>query len=113
MGGSGTGSGYPTRGGGGAEGDCDLQIQATLFGPVLAVVSGLNVGDILDIVLLPSGATSSVAVMTRSAPIQQAGTIAGVSQQAELVRCIQDGINYEAEVIQLAGPTVRLDIRMA
>ena len=113
MGGSGS-SGKHSSGGAGSgrvgRDACDLTFRTNLFGPVPQVVATLRVGDILDIVLLSQNQPPAVGVYTRSAPIQQAGTIAGVRQLPDLINCMQDGHNYEARITQLADSAVTIDV---
>ena len=115
MGGSGSSEPFDKSGSGGARGGrdrCDLNFQTSLFGPVPNVVDSLVVGDVLDIELLTQNQTVSVAAFVQDSR-KQAGTITGARQLGDLVRCLQDGHQYEAKVMTISGSIIDLRVMKA
>lgn len=111
MGGSGSNRSYPSTGPGGGRADtdeCDLYFETVLYGPVAGVVSKLKINNRLDVRL--SGGNNSVGVYSGA---QEAGTITGVAQLPELVKCLQMEVKYCATVKMLSGSTVRVAVRRA
>ena len=93
-------------GGGGGEGGtdpCDIAQNAPINSPNPAVVPGLTVGDVLDVVL--AGTTARPVLEVRTAIGQLAGSLTHVGHLS-LIRCIGVGHGYRAEVIQRVGGTV-------
>lgn len=125
MGGSGGDSSYPrggsrTGGGGGASGSgggnpgadpCAISFQDDLYSPVPGVADQLESGQVLAIRLT---AANSVGVFLDSG--SQAGTLAGHVQLPTLIGCLEDGVEFAAEVIDVtegAAGRVRLGVRRA
>lgn len=106
---SGSDSGY--RGiingtGGGADNCSSLAFESVLSSPKPDAVEQIEVGDILDIRLLQTGAIETVAVMHGS---EVAGGL--VDHADRIKRCIQQGYNYEAEVREVDGAKVTIFVR--
>ncbi|QSV13778.1 hypothetical protein [Photobacterium ganghwense] len=90
MGGS--GGGYTPSG---TDNKCrNINFQATLNSPQ-AVVSSLQVGEILDVVLLHG----TVTALYNGQPV---GSLTGPQIQ-RIINCINNGYKYIAEVIYVAG----------
>jgi hypothetical protein len=68
----------------------------------------LHVGDVLAVSLAP-GPPAVINLVTGD------GAIAGslITHIADLLRCIQEGFSYEAEVATINGGDVRVDVRPA
>lgn len=93
-------------GGGGGEGGtdpCDIVQDAPLNSPNPAVVPLLSVGDALDVVLTGIAPRQVLEVHTPNGGV--AGSLTHVGHLA-LVRCIDAGNSYKAEVIQRTGGSV-------
>lgn len=98
----------PGPGGPGAPGSCDtLRFRTSLVSPDPAVVASLNVGDRLT--LAQEAADQPVLALHGS---DVAGSVAGV-QLATLLRCITEGFLYEAEVVQISGGSVEVEVKLA
>lgn len=108
MGGSGGGGG--TRWPNPPEDSCDLRIDTHIFGPVPTVAQTLRVGDLLGIRLAPSGNSSTVAIFTQGPNTTQVGTVVGPPRLASLIRCLQQGVLYEASVTAVSGPQISIRI---
>jgi hypothetical protein len=89
---------------------CDLRFETILFGPVPGVADQLSVDDTLSVILTGSPATQ-VGVFTSTGA--QAGSIGGARQLPILIRCLQDGVSYEAEVISVNGSSIGIRVRTA
>ncbi len=90
-------------GGGGGEDPCAISQDAPINSPNPAVIGGLSVGDVLDVVL--GGAAPRQILEVRT----PAGVVAGSLTHRghlEIVRCIGSGNVYQAEVIQKSGGAV-------
>ena len=94
MGGSGSGGYRPSA----PSNPCaNLTFRATINSPKPAVVGALQVGDVLDVVLDPE--SHSVSLLHNR---QTAGSLTG-THVAQLINCINNGFDYQAEVVQLNG----------
>lgn len=101
--GGGGGGGFPQE-----DIACDrLQFETTLSSPAPAVVSGLTVGSVMD-VLVQGGATETIVLVLN-------GSVAGgiVSPKARRLReCIGAGTVYKAIVTAIRGPAL-ITVRIA
>ena len=109
LGGRGTG-GSGSGGPPGGEDQCILSFQTTIFGPVPGVADHLSVGEVLTVVLTATP-TSQVGVFTSA--LAQAGSIGGARQLPTLIGCLQNGVNYSADVISVNGSNVGIRVRNA
>lgn len=125
MGGSGGGSGYP-RGGSGTGGTnggsdsglgspdadpCAIAFQDDLYSPVAGVAERLKLGQVLVVRLTPANA---VGIFLDNGT--QVGTLAGHVQLPALVGCLEDGVEFAADVVDATGSAagrVRLQVRRA
>lgn len=106
AGGGGSGGGGGGGGGSSGGGDddpCDIVQDAPINSPNPKVVPALSVGDVLDVVLTGSPPHQVLAVRTSAGA--NAGSLTHRGHLA-LVRCIQAGHQYRAEVIQRTGGAV-------
>lgn len=102
-GGGGGGGGFTPRD---RETPCDqLRFSTTIASPQPAS-SNLSVGDILD-VQLNSGPPQSIDL------VDPGGSVVGaiVTRTTDLVRCLQDGFRFEAEVQSINGGEIRIVVR--
>lgn len=89
--------------GGGGVDPCAIVQDAPLNSPAPAVVAGLSVGSVLDVAA--AGAPPRRVLEVRT----PAGTVAGSLTHVghlQILRCIDDGNVYKAEVIQKTGGSV-------
>lgn len=87
----------------------ELTFEVTLSDPIPDAVEGLADGDVLQIELRREP-------RLRIAVIDDEGVIAGViaTQQFDrLLQCLQEGFDYEAEVLSVDGGAVRVRVRPA
>lgn len=108
IGGGGGGSGGGAGGGGGGGDDpCAISQQAPINSPNPAVVRALSVGDVLDIVLTGT-APRQVLEVRRPA----GGTAGSLTHRGHisLIRCIEAGNSYQAEVVQITGGAIIVQI---
>lgn len=98
-------------GGGGGEDPCAIVQDAPINSPNPAVAPGLAVGAILDVNLTGTAPHKvlEVRVPGGAAP---AGSLTHRGHLA-LIRCIEDGNTYQAEVIQRTGGAVVVRIERA
>lgn len=95
-----------SRIGGTSEGEsssdpCSKIRRGPINSPKLTVVSGLTIGSVLDVQVIPVGQT--VALVVKDANGQVAGSLTFVGY-LELIDCIQTrGFQYRASVISIAG----------
>jgi hypothetical protein len=104
-----SGSGGGDGGGGGGESgfSCStLRYKTTLNSPVPTVITYLKPKDILNLEQRkkPDGPLYAVAKG------HVAGTIAG-AMLIQLLKCIEDGFEYEAVVIKVVGGNVEVEVR--
>lgn len=102
TGGTATGGGGGGGGAGGAD-PCEIVQDAPLNSPNPAVVPLLSVGDVLDVVLTGVAPRQVLEVHTPAGGV--AGSLTHVGHLA-LIRCIEGGNTYLAEVIQRTGGSV-------
>lgn len=125
MGGSGGDPSYPkggsrTGGGSGGSGSdggspgadpCAISFQDDLYSPVAGVADRLTNGQVLAVRLTPANA---VGVYLDSGT--QVGTLAGHVQLPALIGCLEDGVEFAADVVDVTGAAagrVRLRVRRA
>lgn len=104
-GGGGSGGGFTPRD---RQTPCDqLRFRTTIASPQRAA-SMLSVGDILE-VRLNSGPPQTIDL------IDAGGNLVGaiVTRTTDLVRCLQDGFRFEAEVQSINGGEIRIEVRPA
>jgi hypothetical protein len=91
--------------------DCSaLAFEAALASPDMAVVSTLNVGDVLILDLRQgAGGRNMIAALTTGG--QVAGAI--TERTADLLRCLQQGVGFEAEITQMNGGWIKVAVRAA
>jgi hypothetical protein len=115
-----SGAGYPGAGGaaggsagstgsgaGGGRDDCPGQpFQTVLGSPNPDIVAELDEGDLLDVVKIDSPVRGVVAnVLTGE-------TVGAITRDiVRLRRCIDNGNEYEAEVIRMSGGSVTVTVR--
>lgn len=109
---SGSGSSNYSSGSGGSSGeeyDCLKYVERVqLSSPVPAVVSGLAVGDLLDVRLFQTGAVTIIEAIAAT------GSVAGSlvpSKMAQLLNCLRDGVEYSAHILSIDRGLVRVEIR--
>jgi len=95
-------------GGGGAGGSdpCDIVETVPLNSPQPAVVSTLNVGDVLDVTV---NSTGPRPVLEVSHGGQRAGALTH-RNHLTLVNCIVNGRNYQAVVVKKVGGSVEVRV---
>lgn len=101
--GGGTGSG---GGGGGGADPCDIVETVPLNSPQPVVVTAMNVGDILDVLLVTSGPRPVLEVHRNG---QRAGALTH-RNHLRLITCITNGRSYQAVVVKKSGGAV--DVRV-
>lgn len=103
MSGGGGGSGRDDLGpavGGGFD-QCSLSYEAPINSPKPSILGPLSVGDILDVVVIPTGSSSTLAVKDSRGNIGGSLTFFGYLQ---VINCIvQQGVVYSAEILSIAG----------
>lgn len=108
---SGSGSSYSFGSGGSSEEeyDCLKYVERVqLSSPVPAVVSGLVVGDLLDVRLHQSATVIIIEAVAAT------GLVAGSlvpSKMTQLINCLRDGVEYSAHVLSIDRGLVRVEIR--
>lgn len=95
-------------GGVGGKDKCALVELTVLNSPVAAVVSGLSVGDILNVELETSPRNRIVVRDVKTGGV--AGAITS-PRLVDFIECIQGGYAYEAEVKSITGGRVEIEIR--
>jgi hypothetical protein len=91
--------------------DCSqLAFNTPLASPDMAVVQALSVGDVLLLdVRQGAGGRNMIAALTGAG--QLAGAIS--DRTADLLRCIQEGVAFEAEITGMNGGWIDLAVRAA
>jgi hypothetical protein len=107
SGGGGTGDVPPV--GPRPEVDCSaLRFDTTLASPDMAVVGTLSVGDVLILdIRQGAGGRNMIAALTTDGHI--AGAI--TERTADLLRCMQQGVGFEAEITQMNGGWIEVAVR--
>ncbi|MET4127946.1 hypothetical protein ACSSV6_000403 [Roseovarius sp. MBR-38] len=114
KGGSGTGGGSGGSGSGGGNpgaDPCAISFQDDLYSPVAGVADRLTSGQVLAVRLTPANA---VGVFLDSGT--QVGTLAGHVLLPALIGCLDDGVEFAADVVDVTGAAagrVRLRVRRA
>lgn len=85
-----------------------LAFRAVVNSPQAAVLMTLNVDDELDIQLQMIPTTAVVAMHNG----QIVGALTGTNINS-LVNCIQNGFQYKAKVVSLAGGNCTVDVHVA
>lgn len=87
---------------------CDQLRFATSIASPQQAAGYLSVGDMLQ-VQLSSGAAQSIDL------VGQSGNVVGsiITHIPDLLRCIQDGYSYEADVLSVNGGMIRVEVRPA
>lgn len=107
----GGGGGSPSYTGGGGEADdefCDITEKTTLNSPNPAAISGLTAGQILLVNL-------QTAPVQRLEAVDNSGTTVGAitsTRVLRIIKCINAGYSYEAEVLSVSGGRVDVEVRM-
>jgi hypothetical protein len=85
-----------------------LRFETSLASPDAAVVQGLTAGDVLALEIRPAGGRNAIVALAD-------GVVAGAitERTADLLRCMQEGFQYVAEVTQIDGGWVDLAVRPA
>lgn len=120
MGGSGSsgydlpGTAWSGSGGGPAGPESDdpcsrLSFSAFVSSPDPAIVDGLSVGDVLDVVLTDSGGVPLVELRVGGGSV--AGTL--TTNLPQLLVCLEAGRAYVADVRSVSGGAVQVRVRAA
>lgn len=107
---SGSGSGTPDFGPTEPVDCAELAFEAAIASPHPDVVASLTQGEILTVELDTSSGRNRVLVRTNR------GDVAGAlisGRIAELLRCLQEGVAFEAEVTGIDGGDVTIHVRHA
>lgn len=105
MSGSGGGGGPPPR----DETDCArLSLDAEVASPQPRVVARLTVGELLSVELDQTGGRPRIIVRTSNNDV--VGALLS-SRLPALLRCLQQGEDFAAEVTLIAGGDVRVKVR--
>ena len=108
---SGGGGDRPAGGGNGDSGiDCAaLQFEATVSSPQPNAVAALQVDEVLTVAIEQQGAARMIAL--RRANNDLVGSL--TDRIRELIRCIQEGVDFEAVVLGIQGGAVRVRVQAA
>jgi hypothetical protein len=108
---SGGGGDRSGGGGGGDPGvDCSaLQFDASVSSPQPNAVAALQVGEVLTVNIEQPGGARMIAL--RRANNDLVGSL--TDRVRELIRCIQEGVAFEATVLSIQGGAVRLRVQAA
>jgi hypothetical protein len=107
---SGGGGGGSTGGGGDSGVDCSaLQFEANVSSPQPSAVAALQVNDALTVHLEQQGATRMIALRRPNNDLVGSLT----DHLRELIRCIQEGVDFEAIVLSVQGGAVRVRVQAA
>ena len=114
MGGSGSG-GYIPPGGREEppEEDCNIYIETKIFGIIPEALDIIEEGNILHVQLNAERNPPSVVLIKEDPSPTQVGAVANHPYLPKLIRCIQQGIDYEAEVTDISGAQVSIAISKA
>lgn len=104
---TGSGRSVGNGGGGGQETPCEsVRFDSQLTSPQPPVVATLNVGDVLDVVLVNMSGQRVIQVLKNG---NIAGGLAGLDAY-RLRTCIDDGHVYRATVLSVNGGQVRVRV---
>ncbi len=121
MSGGGDGSSRPTpvtpvspqQGGGGGGGAgiggidvCALTDDTVINSPVADVIETLKIGDVLIVELVR---TAPVRLIVRTQEGKIAGAITG-AKLPQIIKCIEAGVQYQAQVTSIRGGAVRVRV---
>ena len=102
SGGGGSGGGIPET-----QSSCDnLKFSILVSSPQPMPVAALKVGDVLEIDVAQRGAQVVVRVLQNGTLV---GGLAG-PDATRLRNCIEDGHDYQAEVVSITGGQVRVEV---
>lgn len=104
------GGGQGSGGAGAGDDPCAILQDAPINSPNPAAVGGLAIGDVLDVVLTGTAPRQVLELHTSVRTV--AGSLTHRGHLA-IVRCIEDGNAYCAEVIQKSGGAVVVRIERA
>jgi hypothetical protein len=92
--------------GGGGDDACRYRFTTVLGSPVPSVVEDLNLNELLDIIKIDDPIRGVVAQTLD-------GMLVGAVTRdiAALRRCIEQGVLYEAEVLEIRGGSVTVEVR--
>lgn len=93
-------------GGGGGADPCDIVETVPLNSPQPAVVTTMNVGDVLDVALVTSGPRPVIEVQRNG---QRAGALTH-RNHLRLINCITSGRSYQAVVVRKSGGAVEVRV---
>ncbi|MBN9239934.1 MAG: hypothetical protein J0J03_09685 [Leifsonia sp.] len=90
--------------GGGEDDACPQQFQTVLGSPTPDIVAELTLGELLDVVAID---TPRAVIAT----LLSGETVGAITRDiARLRRCLADGVEYEAVVVDIAGGSVTVDV---
>ena len=98
--------------GGGTQPDdpcSNLRFSAFVSSPDPAVVGGLAVGDVLDVVLNDSAGVPLVELHTAAGGVT--GTL--TTNLPRLLPCLEAGYSYVSEITSVAGGAIQVQVRPA
>lgn len=75
---------------------CDIELDVDLIGIDPAQLVGLTKGTVLAVQLKTVGSTKSAVVVGSAGGV--VGSLAAVRGLSQLLRCMEDGVNYQATV---------------
>lgn len=105
----GGGSGAETWSPEGAVGDCHaLVFEAVITSPQMDVVTSLVLQELLDVVLESSEDVRMIA-LRREGGGQLVGTLTS-GRLMDLLRCLQEGVEFVSEVLSIEGSVVRVNV---
>lgn len=88
-----------------------LRFRTAVASPQPPAVAAISVGEELDVVLRPGGGGVPPAVVVS----RRDGTLVGglIDRVTELLRCMQEDFTFIAEVLEVSGGVVRVEVRPA
>lgn len=93
-------AGSPVGTGGEVDADsCDLQIDADLEGIRPDGIKGLNVGDELQVVIMPEAHFKSIVCVRSEGQI--VGALSAFTSLTRLMRCLEKGVDYQVLVTEV------------
>ena len=99
-------SGGGGEGGAGGGDPCSLIEDTNLNSPVPAVVATLKPSEVLAVRLVPG---PPVRVVVQTAAGLTAGSITG-AKLPQIIKCLEAGVNYKADVVSVKGAAVRVRV---